>query len=326
MSLEKELSAKAQIARQSSGLTNPIAMDIHERQKSPATSSGWGILRKLQRVVELIRFSPRAILSVQGLLSENHQRMLEIKDLRADVAKYAAEIQSLRATLARPEGDVGARRVESNSINPIWSNYYRAFEDRFRGSPEQIAGKQSRYVRIVEEHLKSGAKVVDLGCGRGEWLKLLAKRGFEVCGVDSNEAMLQEAAARGVKTVQSDIFTWLAGQADASADLISAFHVIEHLTAQQMLQLAAEAVRILRRGGLIILETPNPENIQVGSCNFWTDITHQKPIPPSTLGFLLEFMGFEQIDCVRSGESEVPHEALRGLFAPPDYAIISRKK
>ena len=168
--------------------------------------------------------------------------------------------------------------------------------------------------------------MVDLGCGRGEWLKLLGDKGFDVIGVDSNEAMLRQAAVLGITTIQSDIFSWLSGQVDASVDLISAFHVIEHLTAPQLLQLTAESVRVLRPGGLIILETPNPENVQVGACNFWTDITHQKPIPPLTLGFLLDFMGLEQIDCIRSGDAESPNEALKGLFAPPDYAIISRKK
>jgi SAM-dependent methyltransferase len=211
----------------------------------------------------------------------------------------------------------------------VSGDFYRAFEDRHRGSREAIAQRQGFYLPYLAAVRGNDGDplLVDLGCGRGEWLELARSAGWRVQGVDANAAMLDAGRAAGLDLRQGDAVEFLATLPDASAGAVTAFHVAEHLPFARLRALVAQSRRVLRPGGLIVLETPNPENLQVGSSAFYMDPTHQRPLPPALLAFVLEHAGFEHVTTVRlhEGIGERPQVELIDVLAgvSPDYAVVA---
>lgn len=172
---------------------------------------------------------------------------------------------------------------------------------------------------------------LDLGCGRGEWLELIQSQGFLARGVDLDEGMLQACQALELPAEYGDALGALGALDDESQVLVSAFHLVEHIPFSSLQQLVSEALRVLKPAGLLIMETPNPENLLVGTSYFYLDPTHEKPIPHSLLSFLTEFTGFARSKLARLQEPAALHnvpeltlmEVLSGVS--PDYAIIAQK-
>lgn len=214
-----------------------------------------------------------------------------------------------------------------------FKGFYRAFEDRERGTSELILGRLESYRPLLEALLLRypGGRALDVGCGRGEWLQLLRTVGFHGHGVDLDAAMLEACRAAGLSVEQGDALDWLASQADESLALISAFHVVEHIPFAMVQQLVAQAHRVLLPGGVLIMETPNPENISVGAHTFYMDPSHERPLPPRLLQFVPEYLGFERTWVWRLQESEqlrpdhYPVLANVLMAVSPDYAVIARK-
>ncbi|WP_036019771.1 class I SAM-dependent methyltransferase [Paraburkholderia mimosarum] len=214
-------------------------------------------------------------------------------------------------------------------------SFYRAFEDRHRGSRELIKGRLSNYLPFVQPlaALHPGAKTFDVGCGRGEWLELMGEAGFAATGVDLDADMLEACRERNLSVSQGDAIEHLAKLDSNSHGIISAFHVVEHVSFRQLKRLVIEALRVLKPGGLLILETPNPENIAVATCNFYMDPTHQKPIPPLLLSFVAEHAGFDRVKVVRLQESATLTDAHAQVHfmnvlggVSPDYAVVAQKE
>ena len=213
-------------------------------------------------------------------------------------------------------------------------SFYRAFEDRYRGSRDLIKDRLTAYRPFVSPLLDiyHPAAAIDLGCGRGEWLELLSAWGFTAKGVDLDVGMLSAAQELGFEVAHGDAIAHLTGQASDSTAIVSAFHLVEHLPFDDLRKLIGEALRVLKPGGLLIMETPNPENIVVATRNFYLDPTHQKPIPSDLLAFAAEHAGFYRVKTVRLQESKSLLEkteinlldAIGG--ASPDYAVIAQKE
>src|SRR6185437_6360076 len=129
---------------------------------------------------------------------------------------------------------------------------------------------------------------------RGEWLEMLRDEGYQAAGVDMDEGMLQGCRERGLNARRGDALTALRELPDESMNLVSAFHLVEHMAFDDVRALLREARRVLKPAGLLILETPNPENIVVGTSLFYLDPTHLRPIPPELLSFAVEFEGFRR--------------------------------
>jgi O-antigen chain-terminating methyltransferase len=161
-------------------------------------------------------------------------------------------------------------------------DFYRAFEDRFRGSAPVIESRLAVYLPFVRPVADAhrGATLTDLGCGRGEWLALLERAGIDASGVDKDETMLAACREQGLKVECADAIDYLKRLPDASQLAVSAFHFVEHLPFDSLHAVAREAMRVLRPGGLIILETPNPESLIVSSTDFYNDPSHRQPLPP----------------------------------------------
>jgi O-antigen chain-terminating methyltransferase len=212
-------------------------------------------------------------------------------------------------------------------------DFYRNFENEFRGSPDLIRSRLEVYVQFLEpliQHYPNGG-LVDLGCGRGEWLQLTSELGFSSIGVDADDGMLEECRIKGLNVVLGDAIEFLSELDDDSQAVVSGFHIVEHIPFDVLRRLVDEALRVLKPGGLLVLETPNPENPGVANVTFYLDPTHIKPIPPALLAFILEDTGFERIKTLRLNErkqfsSDLIVE-LRDVFhsVSPDYAVIGLK-
>ena len=176
-------------------------------------------------------------------------------------------------------------------------DFYRQFEDRHRGSRELILSRLQAYLPFITPLQQSydAPLAIDLGCGRGEWLELITQAGFIATGVDLDEQMLLACHERGLTVQCQDAINALKNLPSDSQMLVSGFHLAEHLLFSDLQELVKEAFRVLKTGGLLILETPNPENIVVGSSNFYLDPSHHHPLPPLLLSFLPEFYGFDRV-------------------------------
>ena len=194
------------------------------------------------------------------------------------------------------------------------------------------------YLPYLKESLagKAGRTVLDLACGRGEWLELLKEENLAARGVDLSLAMIAECRNRELDVVQSDVFEHLQSLPDDSVGAVTAFHLIEHLSFRAQVKLVDEAVRILKVGGIVIFETPNPENLQVSSYNFYLDPTHKRPIPPSLLRFIAEHRGLCRLEILRlhpfgqdamipQDGSELAARVNHFFYGPQDYALIGYK-
>ena len=212
-------------------------------------------------------------------------------------------------------------------------SFYHAFEDRFRGSRELIKSRLRIYLPFVIplKTIYEDCRLIDLGCGRGEWLELMADEGFEAHGVDLDESMLAAHKAEGLSVTKADAVDYLQKQQDESLVVVSGFHIIEHIAFESLQKLVSEAFRVLRPGGLLILETPNPENLMVSTTEFYLDPTHRKPIPPKLLYFLADYNSFARIKLLRLQESPLLYGTncvqITDIFfgVRPDYAIIAQK-
>ena len=212
--------------------------------------------------------------------------------------------------------------------------FYRSYEDRNRGSRDLIKTRLRAYLPFLEPLTPTAnhAPAIDLGCGRGEWLEVLQEAGFSAFGVDIDNGMLASCHERGLDVRREDALTALRALNAGSISVVSAFHVVEHIPFDSLRALVREALRVLIPGGLLILETPNPENLVVGATSFYQDPTHVRPIPPQLLRFVVEYEGFERKQIVRLQEAPSLHtDAEIDLMsvlggASPDYAVVGQKQ
>jgi len=212
-------------------------------------------------------------------------------------------------------------------------NFYRAFEEKYRGSRELVKSRLEAYQPFLEPLLEvsPAAVAVDLGCGRGEWLEYVSSLGFSATGVDLDEGMLSACKELGLSARKGDLLSYLRSIDKDSVSLVSSFHVVEHIAFHDLRLLVAEAFRVLKPGGLLIMETPNSENIVVGTRTFYLDPTHRQPIPAELLSFVAEHSGFERIKTLGLQEPQgISSKTDPGLWdvlsgVSPDYAVIAQK-
>ena len=204
--------------------------------------------------------------------------------------------------------------------------FYKALEERFRGSKENVKKKLTAYKPIIEK-LDKNKKIIDIGCGRGEFLEFLYENGFKnICGVDINEEMTKEIKYKDIIIYIEDGVKFLKKQPAKSVGLISSFHMVEHIDFEKVIELIKESFRILDDEGILIIETPNPENIKVSSESFYLDYTHKKPIPMDLLKFAFEYVGLNA-KILRLHKQQIGNtvkDLIEGVS--PDYAVIGSKK
>jgi SAM-dependent methyltransferase len=201
--------------------------------------------------------------------------------------------------------------------------FYLAFENQFRGDRDVIKERLRFYLPIIErvKATTGNALAVDLGCGRGEWLELLQEHGYDGVGLDLNLCMIEECRSRGLKAESADAIAYLRNLAAGSLPLVTGFHIVEHLSFSQMIDLFRETFRVLCPRGTAIFETPNPENSHVSGYSFYLDPTHHHPIPQELLCFAARQAGFEATQVERL-QAYVEDGVFKGYL---DYAGIFTK-
>ncbi|CEG59046.1 glycosyltransferase [Legionella fallonii] len=228
----------------------------------------------------------------------------------------------------------GATKQSNDVISEdIPADFYQKLMGHFRGSTGKIKSQLEVYLPFIQElkRFYPESLLLDLGCGRGEWLELLQEHNFTAYGVDSDEQLAAMARQRGLDVLCTDGITHLKQLPDESFCVLSAFHLVEHLTFAELHVLVREAHRILVPGGILLMETPNPENILVGSSLFYLDPTHRRPIPPELLAFLPQYWGFSRIKIIRLQEKHALRQkeqlTLMDVFSgvSPDYGVIAQK-
>jgi glycosyltransferase involved in cell wall biosynthesis/SAM-dependent methyltransferase len=212
-------------------------------------------------------------------------------------------------------------------------SFYRAFEERYYAPREFIKTLRRQYLPFVTPLVAKypHAPTFDIGCGRGEWLELMNEIGFKPYGVDLDQGMLNDCVELNLPMEKGDAVAFLKNLPSESQAVVTAFHVVEHISFEQLRLVVSESLRVLKPGGLLIMETPNPENIVVATRNFYIDPTHVKPIPQQLLSFLPEFYGFARVKTIRLQESKELRQSLeltlKDVFegVSPDYAVIAQK-
>lgn len=272
-------------------------------------------------------------LSSLGLLTNQTRESLSIQDRRLTLF-----IEEARKRLPEPLAREDLMRMVDDHSQHKYDSIYAAFEDVFRGSREEIKARQTVYIPILKEHSigSPSMPLLDLGCGRGEWLEVLNENGLQARGIDSNEAMIERCRSFGLQAELADSMTTLGSLPDGSIGAVTAFHMVEHMPFDVVLKLVDQALRVLKPGGLLILETPNPANLWVGTYTFHLDPTHLKPLPSPMLRFFVEGRGFCDVnirdlhpypEAVQFPDDQggIASRFNNYLYGPQDYAIIGRK-
>jgi O-antigen chain-terminating methyltransferase len=210
---------------------------------------------------------------------------------------------------------------------------YSSLEDQLRGSRVDIKDELQVYLPVLSAaKIRDG--ILDVGCGRGEWLELLRDEGLAASGIDTNRLAVDQCARLQLDAREAEAITHLQTLPDSSLNCVTAFHFVEHLPLQTLARFLDESLRVLRTGGLLIIETPNPENLIVGSCNFYFDPTHRNPLPQLTMQCILESRGFGRLETIElhpmiaeklKGDDELTRRFNEYFYGPMDYAIVARK-
>jgi len=272
----------------------------------------------------LVRFESLLVQFLQTItpLSDTHYREIDdaMTQLRAvtDVAQRTAMIakREVERRTSREPGtgnrEPEARRVDASADQHAYQ--YVGFEDRFRGSESAIRARLSDYVSYFEGQ----SNVLDVGCGRGEFLGLLKEKGVSSKGIDLNPEMIEVCRARGFDAIVADARSYLQGIPDESLGGLIAVQVIEHLEPAYLTQMLALAFDKVRPGGKVVLETINPACWVAFFESFIRDLTHVKPIHPDTLQYLLQASGFSNVEIVYRAPI-APEGRLQKVTARPAH-------
>lgn len=221
---------------------------------------------------------------------------------------------------------------------PTSDAFFAAFDERFRGTRGDIKERLRVYLPTLTEAGvgNDASPVVDLGCGRGEWLELLQEEGLRGRGVDRNRVLVEECRQSGLDAVVGDVLTYLCALPAQSVGAVTGFHIIEHLPFDVLLTLFDETLRVLQPGGVAIFETPNPQNVLVSTQEFYIDPTHQHPLPSMLLKFIAEVKGLRRVQVLSLHPFPASHRVQEDgpdvakrfndlFYGPRDYALIGWK-
>lgn len=236
--------------------------------------------------------------------------------------------------------------VPTEIANDSMANYsdidYFDFEANFRGSQYSVKEKLKDYVKFFP---KTGT-VVELGCGRGEFLELLDQNNVDAVGVDTYSNFVEYCTKKGLRVFNKNAVEYMDSLEEQSIAGVFAAQVIEHLSTNELVELCNKSYEKLIPGGVLIFETPNPTNLSMYLNGYYMDPTHHNPVHPKTLEYLLKKAGFKEIDIIYTEQSKIDYrlpvlnasgvENLKEFndginllsdvfFGSQDYAVIARK-
>ena len=260
------------------------------------------------------------------------------KRLWADLEKMHTEVERIihaelrmirqRAQIAAAPADAPAAPAAAPPPAPLAFDYAR-FAERFRGSEDYVKAGQQIYL----PYFAACRNVLDIGCGRGEFLKTMRDAGVPARGIELSRESVAACRLAGLDAEVADAFPYLAGLPEGSLDGIFCAQVVEHLAPERLPELIRLCASSLAPGGVIAIETPNPECLAIFATHFYLDPTHTRPVPHSLLIFYLEEFGVGNIGLRRLSAARESMPALDSLpeafreafFGALDYAVIGRK-
>jgi len=265
----------------------------------------------------------------------------EYKDVKILMKKFLLLKEKLNQLLSTlEEKKTPSPPQVKEFLEPLEDWRYAGFENRFRGYEEEIKNQQASLLR----YFKKGRKVLDLGCGRGEFLQLLEENGIEAVGIDMNEAMIDICRDKGLNCQKGDLLEKLAENKDSSLGGIFSSQVIEHIPPLSLRRMVELSYFKLAPSSHLVLETINPASVFSLVQIYFLDLSHQKPIHPQALKFLLESSGFEEVeikysafleqerlqelptsDEITSTMNQNIDKLNKLLYAPSNYAVIGLK-
>ncbi len=206
---------------------------------------------------------------------------------------------------------------------------YSRFAERFRGSEAYVLGNLEFY----KPYFHGLEQVLDIGCGRGEFLGVLQELGVGGHGIDLSEESVAQCRAKGLSAETADLFVYLDNKPDAEYDGIFSSQVVEHIDPNRLPEMIRLCGAKLRRGGVLAIETPNPECLAIFATHFYLDPTHTRPVPHPLLAFYMEEAGLGQIEVHKLSPAmdsmpelgDLPENFRKKFFGGLDYAIIARK-
>jgi SAM-dependent methyltransferase len=288
----------------------------------------------MQQIAGVQREQAAALQELRERSSRAERRARRLLDSLVDGQK--TNCQTVETALAIP------KEILHRNTEPYFD--YFGFEERFRGSETGIKERQSVYV----EYFKGSEPVLDMGCGRGEFLELLREAGIKAQGVDIDLDMVLLCQEKELDVMRADAYAYLESLPDESLGGLFAAQVVEHLDPSQVIELVNLCHRKLQSGGILIFETPNPACLIIFARNFYTDFSHIRPVHPEAMKFLFESAGFQNVQAKFSSPVEpsmrIPPlsdvavsaqtveefntgiERLNNLlYGFQDYAVIGRK-
>ena len=267
-----------------------------------------------------------ALTGVQRLAEELRDARLPALAGRVDalVGRLHEELASLgglveRVTAGEPLHVETVPEVEA-SLPEAMRAASRAFADTFRGSTEEISGRLAEHVPLLLDH----SPVLELGCGRGEMLRLLQQAGVDARGVDSDPAMVAACQRQGLAVVDGDVLAILQAQPAGSLGAVVAVHVLEHLSSAVWMCVVEASARALRAGGMLLVECPNPDSLRVGAGLFWVDPTHRSPVHPDAVAFVARAVGLE-VRQVRLVHGFPPEQQLARAGQAPEVRELAER-
>jgi SAM-dependent methyltransferase len=249
--------------------------------------------RRLEALIEAIRTEHAEIRTSLGVLQQATHNLSSVVSGFPGPPKLGTSEGGSRTT-EPASGASAATTVAATSLSSVetLSHKYVGFEDAFRGSSDDIQRRLRDYVPVFA----GASDVLDIGCGRGEFLALLRKGGITARGIDLNDAMVAVCREKGFEATKADALSYLRGVPPGSIGGLFAAQVVEHLEPAYLTRLLEAAFEALRPGAPIVLETINPACWFAFFESYIRDITHVRPLHPDTLKFLLIASGFQQIE------------------------------
>lgn len=319
----------------------PGGKALHETVAKVVSRQTAGILEQVQLFADAMREALRAMLAVIEQPNHVHADLVgqldavfeRIAAFERGPASSKAAVADLRQRVDELEVAEARRRFE-----PFYES--ARFEEAFRGSREELLD----HYRGLAAELQECGPVVDIGCGRGEFLELLHELGVEASGVEIDPVLVEACRGRGLDVTDADGLEYLAGLDDAGLGGIVMVQVVEHLSPQQVIDFVLLARDKVRPGGRVAVETVNPQSLYVFAHAFYLDPTHNAPVHPAYLDFLFRQAGFDDVRIewrsppapgdVAVADAAAPADSAfnvnverlnRLLFAPQDYALIATR-
>jgi O-antigen chain-terminating methyltransferase len=305
---QQQTQAQAQLQAQLQAQITDLRQLLNEAQQSIIAST----TAHLESVVNAVQAS-----LIETTTHHTEQVVNEVRSyLEAELNVAKRDLDNLRRMSATQSPATGAAPSKPQAPAVIDDALYISLEDHFRGDKATVHQRQMEYLPYISHIVSEQFPLIDLGCGRGEWLQVLKENHVSARGIDSNTACVAECTENGLSASLGELLDTLTQLPDASCGSITMFQVLEHLPFDVVVNVLREARRVLIPGGVFIGEVPNSETLRVGASTFWIDPTHQRPLFPAVLAFLASSVGFSGV----TGKYSSPLAPIPDLAGLPDSA------